>query len=62
MNYGIQTGDFSYAEPLVSQDYTADLELYVWTEEVYAHGGWVVGGRREAVLNEGSLAEQGNGG
>ncbi|MFW0169050.1 DUF6318 family protein [Rothia sp. P4278] len=61
VNYGIQTGDFSYAEPLVSQDYTADLELYVWAEEVYARGGWVVGGRREVVLNKDALAEQGNG-
>lgn len=61
VNYGIQTGDFSYAEPLVSKDYTADLELYVWTEEVYERGGWVIGGRREAILGEGLLVAQGNG-
>lgn len=61
VNYGIQTGDFSYAEPLISKDYTADLELYIWAEEVYARGGWVVGGRREAVLGEGLLVAQGDG-
>lgn len=61
VNYGLQTGDFSYAEPLISKDYTADLELYIWAEEVYARGGWVVGGRREAVLGKGLLTVQGDG-
>ncbi|MFW0181580.1 DUF6318 family protein [Rothia sp. P5766] len=61
VNYGIQTGDFSYAEPLVSKDYTADLELYIWAEELYKRGGWVIGGRREAVLGEGLLVSQGDG-
>lgn len=61
VNYGIQTGDFSYAKPLISEDYATDHEFYIWAEEIYKRGGWIVGGRREAVLGEGRLAAQGNG-
>lgn len=60
-NYGIQTGDFSTASSLITDEYTVEEELYLWGEEIYRRGGWVVGGRRELVVGEGLLLSHGNG-
>lgn len=61
VNYGVQTGDFSYAEPLVAESYTSEHEFYIWANEIYNRGGWIVGARREAVIGEGLLVSQGDG-
>lgn len=61
VNYGVQTGDFSYAEPLVAESYTSEHEFYIWADELYNRGGWIVGARREAVIGEGLLVSQGDG-
>ncbi|MFW0119290.1 DUF6318 family protein [Rothia sp. P5764] len=61
VNYGIQTGDFSYAEPLVSDEYTSEREFYIWSNEIYNRKGWIEGGRREAIVGEGLLVAQGDG-
>jgi len=61
VNYGVQIGDFSYAEPLVAESYTSEHEFYIWANEIYNRGGWIVGARREAVIGEGLLVSQGDG-
>lgn len=61
VNYGVQTGDFSYAAPLVAESYTSEHEFYIWANEIYNRGGWIVGARREAVIGEGLLVSQGDG-
>lgn len=61
VNYGIQTGDFSVAESLISPDYKIENEMYVWVGEIYNRGGWVVGGRREAILGENLMVSLGKG-
>ncbi|MDY3049741.1 MAG: DUF6318 family protein [Rothia sp. (in: high G+C Gram-positive bacteria)] len=61
VNYGTQTGDFSYAEPLVSAEYTTEIDFYAWISEIYSRGGWVAGGSRSLVLGEDLLISQGNG-
>lgn len=61
VNYGIQTGDFSIAKNLTSENFKEDYEFYAWGEELYRRGGWIVGGRREAILYENLMASLGNG-
>lgn len=61
VNYGIQTGDFSIAEGLISPDYKIEHEMYIWINEIYNRGGWVVGGRREAILGENLMVSLGEG-
>lgn len=61
VNYGLQTGDFSYAEPLISEKYESDQEVYIWAEEIYNRDGWLTGGLREVKLGEGLLVAQGDG-
>ena len=61
VNYGTQTGDFTYALPLVSEAHEADIEYFAWTENLYSHGGWKAGGLRSVVLGDGLFVNQGNG-
>lgn len=61
VNYGIQTGDFSIAESLISPDYEIEQEMYAWISEIYGRGGWVVGGRRDAILEEKAMTSLGEG-
>lgn len=61
VNYGTQTGDFSYVIPLVSESHTADIEYFAWTENLYANGGWKAGGLRNAVLGDSLMINQGDG-
>lgn len=61
VNYGTQTGDFTYALPLVGEAHEADIEYFAWTESLYSHGGWKAGGLRSVVLGEGLFVNQGNG-
>lgn len=60
VNYGLQTGDFSYASPLIGNEHTSDLEYFAWVENVYHHDGWVVGNLRSVVLGDGLLVTQDN--
>lgn len=61
VNYGIQTGDFSIAEGLISPDYKIEHEMYIWINEIYNRGGWVVGGHREAILGKNLMVSLGEG-
>lgn len=61
VNYGLQTGDFSYTSPLVADTYTSDIELFAWTEDLYRHGGWTAGGLRSIVVGEDLLINHGDG-
>lgn len=61
VNYGMQTGDFSYAKPLISEDYAGDAEVYAWATELYDRGGWLVGGLREVKLGANLLTSHGEG-
>ncbi|MFW0169049.1 DUF6318 family protein [Rothia sp. P4278] len=54
VNYGIQTGDFSYAEPLVAETYQSEHELYIWANEIYNRDGWIEGGLRTAIVLDSS--------
>ncbi len=43
-NYGIQTGDCSYAFSNMSWKITDEYEFYITTESLYERGGWIIGG------------------
>lgn len=61
VNYGIQTSDFSYAQPLISEEYTTEVEVCAWATELYDRGGWFVGGLRKVKLGENLLVSYGDG-
>ena len=42
-NYGIQTGDCSYAKKYVSES-TEEYKFYGYLEGLYQRGGWVIEG------------------
>ena len=42
-NYGIQTGDCSYALKYVTKE-TDEYKSYNYTESLYERGGWIIGG------------------
>ena len=42
-NYGIQTGDCSYAFKYVTKE-TDEYKSYNYTESLYERGGWIIGG------------------
>ena len=52
-NYGIQTGDCSYAKKYVSED-TEEYKFYEYVEGLYKRGGWVIEGL-DSYQKEGSL-------
>lgn len=52
-NYGIQTGDCSYAFKYVMKD-TDEYNSYNYTESLYERGGWIIGGL-ESYQAESSL-------
>ena len=52
-NYGIQTGDCSYAKKYVSED-TEEYKFYEYIEALYQRGGWVIEGL-DSYLKEGNL-------
>lgn len=60
-NYGIQTGDFSYVNPLVADSHKADLALFAWTESLYNDGGWTAMGLRSVVVGDDLLISHGDG-
>lgn len=61
VNYGIQTGDFSYASPLIGEEHEVDIEFFAWTENLYNHGGWTAKGLRTVVAGDDLLVSHGNG-
>ncbi|MDY3048468.1 MAG: DUF6318 family protein [Rothia sp. (in: high G+C Gram-positive bacteria)] len=61
MNYGIQTGDFTAARPLVDESFTLDVEFMDFAAGLYDDGGWISGGLRQVVLGEGLMVNQGDG-
>lgn len=42
-NYGIQTGDCSYAFKYATED-AEEYGFYEYLEDMYSHGGWVADG------------------
>ena len=52
-NYGIQTGDCSYAKKYVSED-TEEYKFYEYVEGLYQRGGWVIEGL-DSYQKEGEL-------
>ncbi|WP_455114679.1 DUF6318 family protein [Rothia mucilaginosa] len=52
-NYGIQTGDCSYAKKYVSDD-TEEHKFYEYIEALYQRGGWVIEGL-DSYQKEGDL-------
>ncbi|WP_368885433.1 DUF6318 family protein [Rothia mucilaginosa] len=52
-NYGIQTGDCSYAKKYVSED-TEEYKFYEYIEALYQRGGWVIEGL-DSYQKEGDL-------
>ena len=52
-NYGIQTGDCSYAKKYVSED-TEEYKFYEYIEALYQRGGWVIEGL-DSYQKEGEL-------
>lgn len=61
VNYGIQTGDFTYVSPIIAESHEVDVEYFSWLENLYDHNGWVAGGLRSVVVGDGLLVSQGNG-
>lgn len=61
VNYAIQTGDTSYAEKLISDEYTGEKRYYLWLNQLYEEKGWVVGALRRVSLGEGFLTSHGDG-
>lgn len=43
-NYGVQTGDYSMARQFVSSEFKDELQAYADVEDLYASGGWIIGG------------------
>ena len=43
-NYGTETGDYSVARQFVSSEFKDELQAYADVEELYASGGWIIGG------------------
>ena len=43
-NYGTQTGDFTMARQFVSPTFESELNAYADIEDLYASGGWIIGG------------------
>ena len=43
-NYGTETGDFTKARQFMSPSYENELKAYEDIEDLYASGGWVIGG------------------
>ena len=43
-NYGTETGDYSMARQFVSSEFKDELQAYADVEDLYASGGWVIGG------------------
>lgn len=61
VNYGIQTGDFQYALPLIDEKHEADIVYFAWVENFYSRGGWVDGGLRSVVVGDDLLISHGEG-
>lgn len=43
-NYGTETGDYSMARQFVSLKFKDELQAYADVEDLYASGGWIIGG------------------
>ncbi|WP_314658983.1 DUF6318 family protein [uncultured Rothia sp.] len=43
-NYGTETGDYSTARQFVSSEFKDELQAYADVEDLYASGGWIIGG------------------
>ena len=43
-NYGTETGDYSVARQFVSLEFKDELQAYADVEDLYASGGWIIGG------------------
>ncbi|WP_303977392.1 DUF6318 family protein [Rothia mucilaginosa] len=43
-NYGTETGDYSVARQFVSLEFKNELQAYADVEDLYASGGWIIGG------------------
>ena len=43
-NYGTETGDYSVARQFVSSEFKDELQAYADVEDLYASGGWIIGG------------------
>lgn len=61
VNYGLETGDFSFVVPHISETHIIDVEFFAWTENLYNHGGWQVGGLRSVVLFEEQMIHESSG-
>ncbi|WP_421084864.1 DUF6318 family protein [Rothia nasimurium] len=60
-NYANQTGDISSIQTLVDESFEQEQGYYEALEEIYASGGWVIGGNRTIHYNKDLLIAEGNG-
>ncbi|MDY3048469.1 MAG: DUF6318 family protein [Rothia sp. (in: high G+C Gram-positive bacteria)] len=61
INFAIQTGNYSYAEPLLSEEFTNEISILSNISVLHDRGGWVVDGLRTVVLADGMMINQGYG-
>ena len=60
-NYANQTGDISSIQALVDESFEQEQGYYEALKEIYASGGWVIGGNRTIHYNKDLLIAEGNG-
>ena len=60
-NYANQTGDVSSIRNLVDESFEQEQGFYDALEEIYASGGWVIGGSQTVHYNTNLLTSVGNG-
>ncbi|WP_237235398.1 DUF6318 family protein [Rothia nasisuis] len=61
VNYATQTGDYTYASGLISEDFDSEIQMLAAANEIYSRGGWIEGGIRTIILGDGLLLKQDNG-
>ena len=58
-NYGTETGDFTKARQFMSPSYENELKAYEDIEDLYASGGWVIGGVDHFIVDGNPWSEDG---
>lgn len=58
-NYGTETGDFTKARQFMSPSYENELKAYEDIEDLYASGGWVIGGVDHFIADGNPWSEDG---
>ena len=58
-NYGTETGDFTKARQFISPSYENELKAYEDIEDLYASGGWVIGGVDHFIADGNPWSEDG---